>query len=103
MSLIERVVPKGRSIFVIPDELITKTDSGLYLSDYSQKYPTSGTILAVGPEVKAEDFKKGDRVVFGEMLNYQHLEIDKRKILVMTEDDILAVLLPEDGDGSNAS
>jgi len=100
MGLIERVVPKGRSIFVIPDELITKTDSGLYLSDHSQKYPTSGTILACGPDVKSEDFKKGDRVVYGEMLNYQHLEIDKRKILVLTEDDILAVLLPEDGDGT---
>ena len=95
MSLIERVVPKGRSIFVIPDEVIDRTDSGLYLSDYSAKRPTSGTILSMGPLVKTEDFKKGDRIIYGEMSGCQKLVIDNREIFVMTEDDILALLLPE--------
>jgi len=95
MSIIAQVVPKGRAIFVIPDEVIDRTDSGLYLSDYSKKRPTSGTILNLGPEAILQEFKKGDRVIYGDMSGMQRFIIDNREILVMTEDDILALLIPE--------
>jgi chaperonin GroES len=91
--MVERVIPKGASIFVIPDELVNKTASGLILTDWSAKRPTSGTVLALGP--KATGFKKGDRVLFGEYAGLS-LKIDDRDIFIMQPEDIIALLLPDD-------
>ena len=90
--MIERCTPKGLAIFVIPDQMIDRTESGIMLSDYSKKRPTSGTILAVGEKVS--DFKKGDRVIYGDFSGLK-VEIDNREIFIMHPEDIAAILLPE--------
>lgn len=46
------IIPFGETIFVLPDKVVDKTDSGIILTDYSKKRPTSGTIIAIGEKIK---------------------------------------------------
>lgn len=88
------ITPLGNSIFILPDKTIDRTESGIILTDYSKKRPTSGTIIAFGKEVK--DFKIGDRIIYGEfsghkqIINYNN---EDTEIFIMTPEDILALLL----------
>ena len=45
------ITPYRETIFVLPDKVVDKTDSGIILTDYTKKRPTSGTIIAVGEKV----------------------------------------------------
>ena len=87
------ITPLRNTIFVLPDEVVDRTKSGIILTDYSKRRPSSGTIIAVGSQVK--DFKKGDRVIYGDfsgqkqIINYDDKEVE---IFMMAENDILALL-----------
>ena len=87
------ITPLRNSIFVLPDKVIDKTGSGLILTDYSKKRPTSGTIIAIGNKV--EDFKIGDRIIYGEFSGAKHIinyNNEDTEIFIMTPNDILALL-----------
>mgnify|MGYP001586670250 FL=1 len=87
------IIPLRNTIFVLPDEVVDRTKSGIILTDYSKKRSSSGIILAVGLQVK--DFKKGDRIIYGDfsgqrqIINYNGKEVE---IFMMTENDILALI-----------
>lgn len=87
------IIPLYDRLFVLPDEVVDHTKSGIILTDYSKKRPTSGTIVAVGSKVKER--KVGEKVIYGEfsglrqMINLKGKDIE---IFVMVEDDILALL-----------
>lgn len=87
------ITPLRNCIFVLPDKVIDKTETGIILSDYSKRRPTSGTIIAMG--TKVTDFKIGDRIIYGDfsgqkqIINYQG---EDTEVFLMTEDDILAML-----------
>ena len=88
-----QIKPLHDKIFVLPDKVIDKTDSGIILTDYSKKRPTSGTIIALGSKV--ENFKVGNRIIYGEfsghkqIINYNN---EDTEIFIMTANDILALL-----------
>ena len=87
------IIPLRNSIFVLPDKVIDKTNSGLILTDYSKKRHTSGTIIAIGNKV--EDFKIGDRIIYGEFSGAKHIinyNNEDTEIFIMTPNDILALL-----------
>ena len=87
------IIPYGETIFVLPDKVVDKTDSGIILTDYSKKRPTSGTIIAVGSKVK--DFKIGNRIIYGEFSGAKQTITWNGKdeeIFIMTPNDILALL-----------
>ena len=87
------IIPYGETIFVLPDKVVDKTDSGIILTDYSKKRPTSGTIIAIGSKVK--DFKVGNRIIYGEFSGAKQTIIWNNKeeeIFIMTPTDILALL-----------
>lgn len=91
------IIPYGDTVFVLPDKVIDRTESGIILTDFSKKRPTSGTIIKIGSKVK--DFKVGDRIIYGEFAG-QKLIIEyggkDTEIFVMYADikkqDILALL-----------
>ena len=88
-----KVKPMFSSIFVLPDKIVDKTDSGIILSDYTKKRPTSGTVLAVGPKVK--EIKVGDRIIYGEFSGAKEIMeygSQDTEIFLMTEDDVIALL-----------
>jgi chaperonin GroES len=76
----------------------TKTASGIVIPDSAAEKPDQGQILAVGPGKKTEDgkilpvdVKVGDKVLFGKYSG-QTVKVDGEEVLVIREDEILAVI-----------
>ena len=76
----------------------TKTASGIVIPDNVAEKPDQGEILAVGPGKKNEKgdlislaVKVGDRVLFGKYSG-QSVKVDGDELLVMREEDIMAVV-----------
>jgi len=75
-----------------------KTASGIVIPDAAAEKPDQGEILAVGNGKVAEDgsirplgVKVGDKVLFGKYSG-QSVKVDGDELLVMREEDIMAVV-----------
>ena len=76
-----------------------KTAGGIVLPGSAAEKANSGEILAVGPgkalesgEVRALSVKVGDKVVFGPYSGSNTVKVDGEDLLVMAENEILAVI-----------
>ena len=76
----------------------TKTASGLVLPEAAAEKPDQGKVVAVGNgkiledgKVRPLDVKVGDKVLFGKYSG-QAVKIDGKEVLVMREDDIMAIV-----------
>jgi chaperonin GroES len=74
------------------------TPGGIVIPDSATEKPIRGEILAVGNgkilengEVRALDLKVGDTVLFGKYSGTE-VKVDGDELLVMREDDIMAVI-----------
>ena len=70
---------------------------GIVLPDSAKEKPAEGEVVAVGPgkasdagTVIAMSVKVGDKVLFGKYAG-QEVKVDGEELLVMREDDIIAV------------
>ena len=77
----------------------TKTASGIVIPEAAAEKPDQGEVLAVGPGKKddkgvtiAMDVKVGDRILFGKYAG-QTVKVDGNELMVMREEDIMAVLV----------
>ena len=75
-----------------------KTASGIVIPDTVAEKPDQGEVLAIGPGKKNEDgklspvdVKVGDRVLFGKYSGTA-VKVDGDELLVMREEDIMAVV-----------
>jgi len=75
-----------------------KTASGIVIPDSAGEKPEQGEVLAVGPGKRndkgdhvAPAVKAGDKVLFGKYSG-QTVKLDGNEILVIREDDVLAIL-----------
>jgi chaperonin GroES len=93
------VRPLHDKILVKRDEAETKTASGIFLPETSKDKPKTGTIEAVGDGALNTEtgaripltVKKGDRVIFSSYSGTE-VKLDGADLLIMSEDDILAVI-----------
>jgi chaperonin GroES len=76
----------------------TKTAGGIFIPETAKEKPQRGEIIAVGNGKKTEDgkvlpldVKKGDKVLFGKYAGTE-IKVDGEELLIMREDDILAVV-----------
>lgn len=76
----------------------TKTASGIVIPDAAAEKPDQGEVLAVGNGKVADDGKLralsvqvGDQVLFGKYSG-QTVKIDGEELLVMREDDVMAIV-----------
>jgi chaperonin GroES len=91
--------PLHDKILVKRDEPETKTASGIYLPETSKDKPKQGTVTAVGTGALNTDtgeriplsVKKGDKVIFSSYAGTE-VKLDGNELLIMSEDDILAVI-----------
>jgi chaperonin GroES len=74
-----------------------KSAGGIIIPDNAAEKPVRGEVLAVGPGKKSDDgkiiamdVKKGDVVLFGKYSGSE-VKVDGDEVLVMREDDIMAV------------
>jgi chaperonin GroES len=91
--------PISNHIFLQPEEEEKVTKSGIFIPDTADKErPVKGKILAAGPGKRNEkgdiapmSVKEGDVVLFRKY-GPDEIEIEGKKYLVATEDDVLAVI-----------
>ncbi len=74
------------------------TVGGILLPDSAKEKPAKGEILAVGEGKRSDNgtvipmsVKVGDKVLFGKYAG-QEVKVDGAEVLVMREDDIIAIL-----------
>ncbi|MFT5504687.1 MAG: chaperonin GroES [Gammaproteobacteria bacterium] len=74
------------------------TAGGIVIPDSATEKPSTGEIIAIGNgkvtdsgEVRALDVKVGDTVYFGKYAGTE-LKVDGEELLIMREDDIIAVV-----------
>jgi chaperonin GroES len=75
-----------------------KTKGGIIIPDTAKEKPTEGRVIAAGPGKRDEkgnliamDVKKGDRVLFSKYSGNE-VTLDGEENLIISEDDVLAVL-----------
>ena len=93
-----KVRPLGDKILVKRVEAQSKTKSGIYLPETAKEKPQEATVVEVGEgklldngKRAAPQVKKGDRVLISKWGGTE-LKIEGDEVLVMTEDDILAIV-----------
>jgi chaperonin GroES len=92
------VVPLNDKIVVKRLEAEEKTAGGIVLPDSAREKPRQGKVLSLGDGKRLENgkrasfqVKEGDRVLFTSYAGNE-VTIDGEELLIMTEDDILAVV-----------
>ena len=90
--------PLGNRVVVEPIEQEEMTASGIVLPETAKEKPQKGTVLAVGPGDRDEDgdripmdVKEGDTVLFAKYSGTE-IKMDGKKLLILRESDILAIL-----------
>ncbi|MAY73645.1 MAG: co-chaperone GroES [Phycisphaerae bacterium] len=91
--------PLHDKVIVRRDEAETQTASGIFLPEGSKERPKTGVIEAVGDgklntetgERTPLTVKKGDKIIFTSYAGTE-LKLDGDELLIMSEDDILAVI-----------
>ncbi len=92
------VVPLNDKIVVKRLEAEEKTAGGIVLPDSAKEKPKQGKVLSLGEGKRLDNgqravfqVKEGDRVLFTSYAGNE-VTIDGEEYLIMTEDDILAVV-----------
>ncbi|NMC47101.1 MAG: co-chaperone GroES [Chloroflexi bacterium] len=92
------IKPLGSRLVVEPIEREDVTASGIILPETAKEKPQKGKILSVGSGDRNEkgdripmDVKEGDTVLFAKYSGTE-IKIDDKKLLILKESDILAVV-----------
>jgi chaperonin GroES len=90
--------PLGDRVVVEPQERDERTESGLYIPETAKEKPQQGTILAVGEGRRDDsgerinmDVQQGQTVLYAKYAGTE-VKIDGKKLLIMKETDILAIV-----------
>ncbi|MFP6603509.1 MAG: co-chaperone GroES [Pirellulaceae bacterium] len=93
-----KVVPLGDMLVVKRLEAAVTTSGGIVLPDSAQEKPQQGRVLSVGDGVLLPNgtrvkgqVSEGDRVLFSSYSGTE-VSVDDENLLIMREDDILAIL-----------
>ena len=93
-----RLQPMGERIVVKRVESEETTAGGIVLPDSAREKPARGTVVAIGSGKLLDDgsraasqLKEGDVVLFSSYAGEQ-FKVDDTELLLMREDDILAVI-----------
>jgi chaperonin GroES len=93
-----RIVPLGDKVVVRRLEAEERTSGGIVLPDSAREKPHQGRVLSVGDGRLLESgtrgrmqVREGDRVIFSSYSGSE-VSVDGEMLLVMSEDDILAVI-----------
>ena len=93
-----KIRPLGDKILVKRVEAQGQTDSGIFLPEAAKEKPQEATVIAVGDGRLLDSGKRakfqvkvGDTVLIGKWGGTE-LKIDDDEMLMMSEDDILAIM-----------
>jgi chaperonin GroES len=91
--------PLGNRVVVEPIEQEEITSGGIVLPETAKEKPQKGKVLAVGPGDRDEDGERipmdvseGDTVLFAKYSGTE-IKMDGKKLLILRETDLLAIVL----------
>ena len=82
--------PLQDRVIVRRTEEETTSPGGILIPDAAAEKPSRGEVVAVG-EVRPLDLKVGDKILFGKYSGTE-IKVDSEELLVMKEDDVMAVI-----------
>ncbi len=95
-----KLKPLADRVVIEPSDREERTASGIILPETAKEKPQEGKIVAVGPgrrdddgKLIAMDVKEGDTVLFAKYAGTE-IKIDDKKLLILKESDILAIVQP---------
>ncbi len=90
--------PLGNRVVVEPLEQEEITPGGIVLPETAKEKPQQGVVLSVGPGDRDEkgqripmDVSVGDKVLFAKYSGTE-VKVDGKKLLILRESDILAII-----------
>ena len=90
--------PLGSRLVIEPIEQEEVTAGGIVLPETAKEKPQKGTVIAVGPGDRDENGKRipmdvqvGDTVLFAKYAGTE-IKYNGKKLLIMRESDVLAIL-----------
>ena len=93
------IKPLGDRIVVKPLEAESKTKGGIVLPDTAKEKPQEGKVIAVGKgkilengSMQAPEVKVGDKVLYGKYSGTEVATKEGEELLIMKEEDILAII-----------
>ncbi len=93
-----KIKPLDDRIVVEQSEAEEKTAGGIVLPDTAKEKPQRGTVVATGPgklldsgERGQMSVKVGDQVFYGKYAG-SDVEIDRKKYVILRENDVLAII-----------
>jgi chaperonin GroES len=93
-----KLKPLGGRVIIEAIEQEEMTAGGIILPETAKEKPQEGNVLAVGPGDRDEkgtripmDVKIGDKVLFAKYSGTE-VKLDGRKLLIMRESDLLAIV-----------
>jgi chaperonin GroES len=93
-----KLKPLGGRVIVEPIEQEEMTAGGIILPETAKEKPQEGKILAAGPGERddngariAMEVKVGDKVLYAKYSGTE-VKVDGKKLLILKENDILAVV-----------
>jgi chaperonin GroES len=94
-----KIQPLGDRVVVRPLEAESKTKGGILLPENAKEKPQQGEIVAVGKGKTLEngtvsplEVKVGDKVLYGKYSGNEITTKDGEELLIMREEDILAIV-----------
>ncbi len=93
-----KLKPLGGRVIIEAIEQEEMTPGGIILPETAKEKPQEGNVLAVGPGDRDDkgvripmDVKVGDKVLFAKYSGTE-IKMDGRKLLIMRESDLLAIV-----------
>ena len=83
---------EDRLVIEIENEVAEKKVGGIYIPDTAKDKPNIGKVVAVGTDEELQKIiKAGDRVIYAKYSGTE-IEVDGKKLLIVTKNDILAIV-----------
>lgn len=93
------IQPLGDRVIVKPLEAESKTKGGIVIPDTAKEKPQEGKVVAVGKGKISDDgklqvleVKAGDKVLYGKYSGTEITTKEGEELLIMKEEDILAII-----------
>jgi len=94
-----KMQPLGDRVVVRPLEAESKTKGGIVLPDTAKEKPQMGEVIAVGKGKMLEngtrqpvEVKVGDKILYGKYSGNEITTKDGEELLIVREEDILAII-----------
>ncbi len=94
-----KLKPLGNRVVVEPTEQEEITAGGIVLPETAKEKPQKGKVISAGPGERDEDgkyipmdVKAGDMVLFAKYSGTE-IKVDGKKLLILRESDLLAIVL----------